>query len=182
MKHDSHNAISPDDTEILSARARALARPPDDAPAAAMLLEVLEFRLAQERYALETQYVREVCPLKDVTPLPRTPPFLLGVVNLRGRILPVVDLKKFFDLPEQGLTDLHRIILVEGHDVEFGLLADATVGVRSIPADTLQSSLPTFTGIRSEYLKGVTAERLVVLDVGRILTDPRIIVHETVEH
>ncbi len=181
MTHDSHNESSSDGAEILRARARALARPPDDAPAAT-LLDVLEFRLAQERYALETRYVREVCPLKDLTPLPCTPPFVLGIVNVRGRIVPVLDLKTLFDLPEQGLTDLHRIILVEGQELEFGLLADATVGVRSIPADTLQPSLPTLTGIRGEYLKGVTADRLVVLDVGRILADPKIIVHEEVEN
>ena len=181
MKHDSRNPSSPDDVEILRARARTLARPPEPAPAAT-LLDVLEFRLAQERYALEARYVREVYPLKDVTPLPCTPSFVIGIVNVRGRILPVLDLKKLFDLPEQGLTDLHRIILVEAHEVEFGLLADATVGVRSIPADTLQPSLPTLTGIRGEYLKGVTADRLVVLDVGRILADPKIIVHEEVEN
>lgn len=179
MTHDSQKENIPDDAEILRARARLLARPPEDAPAGA-LLDVLEFRLAQERYALETRYVREVCPLKDMTPLPRMPPFLLGVVNVRGRILPVLDLKKFFDLPEQGLTDLHRIILIEGGELEFGLLADATVGVRSIRIDSLQPSLPTLTGIRSEYLKGVTAERLVILDVSRILADPRILVHEDV--
>ena len=119
--------------------------------------------------------------LKDLTPLPCTPPFVLGIVNVRGRIVPVFDLKKFFDLPDQGLTDLHRIILIEGNEMELGLLADVTVGVRSIPADSLQPSLSTFTGIRSEYLKGVTAERLVVLDVARILADPKIIVHEEVE-
>lgn len=181
MTNDSDNAIVPDAAQILRARARALARPPDHAPAAATWLDVLEFRLAQERYGLEIRYVREVHPLKDLTPLPCTPPFVLGIVNVRGRILPVLDLKKFFDLPEQGLTDLHRIILVEGNDLELGLLADATVGVRSIPADTLQPSLPTLTGIRSEYLKGVTAERLVVLDAARMLADPKIIVHEEVE-
>ena len=145
------------------------------------MLEVLEFRLAQERYALEDRWVQEVCPLKELTPLPCTPPFVLGIVNVRGRILPVLDLKKFFDLPEQGLTDLHRIILVRGNDLELGLLADVIVGVRSIPADSLQPSLPTLTGIRGEYLKGVTAERLVVLDLARILADPKIIVHEEVE-
>jgi len=176
MKND------PDARHILRTRAKALARPSQHAPAAATVLEVLEFRLAQERYALETRYVREVCPLKDLTPLPCTPPFVLGVVNLRGRILPVFDLKKFFDLPEQGVTDLHRIILIEGNEMELGLLADAVVGVRSIPADSLQPSLPTLIGIRSEYLKGVTAERLVVLDAARILADPKIIVHEEVEN
>jgi purine-binding chemotaxis protein CheW len=170
----------PQPTHILRARAKALARPSEHAPAAAPPLDVLEFRLAQERYALETRYVREVYPLKDLTPLPCTPPFVLGIVNVRGRILPVIDLKKFFDLPEQGVTDLHRIILIEGNEMALGLLADAVEGMRPIAADTLQPSLPTLTGIRSEYLKGVTAERLVVLDVARILADPKIIVHEEV--
>jgi purine-binding chemotaxis protein CheW len=170
-----------DPTQILRARARALARVPERAPVAGAVLELLEFSLAQERYAVENRYVREVCPLKELTPLPCTPPFLLGVVNVRGRILPVLDLKKFFDLPEKGLTDLHRIILIRGDDLELGLLADAIVGVRSIPADSLQPSLPTLTGIREDYLKGITAGRLVVLDLARILADPKIVVHEEVE-
>ncbi|HEX4120753.1 MAG TPA: chemotaxis protein CheW [Verrucomicrobiae bacterium] len=144
-------------------------------------LELLEFRLAQERYALEARFVREVSTFKDLTPLPCCPPFVLGIVNVRGRILPVLDLKKFFDLPEKGLTDLHRIILVGDNDLELGLLADMIVGVRSIPAAGLQDSLPTLTGVRGDYLKGVTAERLVVLDLAHILADPRIIVHEEVE-
>jgi len=142
---------------------------------------VLEFRLAQEHYALEDRWVQEVCPLKELTPLPCTPPFVLGIVNVRGRLLPVLDVKKFFDLPEQGLTDLHRLILVRGDDLELGLLADVIVGVRSLPVDCLQPALPTLTGIRSDYLKGVTADRLVVLDLARILADPKIIVHEEVE-
>jgi purine-binding chemotaxis protein CheW len=167
---------------ILHARAQALARRPELAPAADTLLDVLEFRLAEERYAVETQHVREVVPLKDLTPLPCTPPFVLGIVNVRGHILPVLDLKKFFELPEQGVTDLHCIILVRGRDLEFGLLADLVVGVRSIPLESLQPSLPTLTGIRSEYLKGVTAERLVVLDLARLMADPKIIVQDEVEN
>jgi len=166
---------------ILRARAKALAIPTQSMPAGAML-ELLEFRLASERYALETRHVRDVHPLRELTPLPCTPPFVLGIVNVRGRILPVLDLKKFFDLPERGLTDLHRIILVQGNDLEFGLLADVIVGVRSVAADSLQPSLPTLTGIRAEYLKGIGEDRLVVLDVERILADPKIIVHQEVEN
>jgi len=79
------------------------------------------------------------------------------------------------------LTDLHRIILVRGNDLEVGLLADVIVGVRSVEAESLQPSLPTLTGIRADFLKGVSAERLVVLDLDRILLDPKIIVHEEVE-
>lgn len=175
-------AASTDAARILRARAQMLARPPDQLPEVTKRLELLAFRLGQERYGVETRHVHEVHSLKDLTPLPCTPRFVLGIVNVRGRILPVFDLKKFFELPEQGLTDLHRIILVQGNDLELGLLADDTAGVRSIPAETLQPPLPTLTGIRSEFLKGVTAEHLIVLDVPRILADPRIIVHEEVEH
>jgi purine-binding chemotaxis protein CheW len=165
---------------ILRARALALARAPR-AAAMGTTLELLEFRLASERYALESRHVQEVHPLRELTPLPGTPPFILGIVNVRGRILPVVDLKKFFELPERGLTDLHRIILVRGHGLELGLLADVIVGVRSVLADSLQPSLPTLTGIRADYLKGVGEGRLVVLDLDRLLADPRIIVHEDVD-
>lgn len=171
-----------DATQILRDRAKALAQRPEDEAEAVRRLDVLEFRLAEERYAVEIRHVNEVYPLKDLTPLPGTPAFVLGVVNVRGRILPVVDLRKFFELPEEGLTDLHRIILVEGNGLELGLLADAAVGVRSIPADSLQPSLPTLTGIRSDYLKGITAERLVVLDVARMLADSNIIVHDEAEN
>src|SRR5713226_10401213 len=165
MKHDTRHTTAPDAAQILCARARALARPPARTPVAETWLEVLEFRLAQERYAIETRYVREVYPLRELTPLPCTPPFVLGIVNIRGRILPVLDLKKFFELPEQGLTDLHRIILVRGNDLELGLLADVIVGVRRVAADSLQPPLPTLIGIRADYLKGIGEERLVVLDL-----------------
>lgn len=91
----SPSAALSDSAQILRDRAHLLARPPEQAATADTQLEVLEFRLAQERYAVETRHVREVCPLKDLTPLPCTPPFVLGVVNVRGCILPVLDLKIF---------------------------------------------------------------------------------------
>ncbi len=172
---------TPEARQILHARAQALSRPPERAADAGASLEVLEFRLAQERYAVETRFVREVHPLRDLTPLPCTPPFVLGIVNVRGRILPVFDIKKFFGLPDKGLTDLHRIILVHGNDLEFGLLADAIASTQAIPVDALQVPPATLTGIRAEYLKGVTAERVMVLDLERILADPKIIVREEVE-
>ena len=167
--------------QILKARAKALARPPESRQHIEAALEVIEFGLAQERYAVPTAAVREVYPLKDLTPLPCTPPFVLGVINWRGQILPVIDVKKFFDLPQQGITDLHKVIIVHHEEMDLGILADVVLGVRAVPLNALQPSLPTLAGIREEYLKGVTAERLVVLDVTRILADPRIIVHEEVE-
>jgi purine-binding chemotaxis protein CheW len=175
------SAIETDAKQILRARARTLAQGTKSAPLSETSVEVLEFRLAQERYALESRYLQGVHPLKELTPLPCTPSFMVGIVNVRGRIVPVLDLKKFLDLPSKGLTDLHQIILVRGEDFEVGVLADVIVGVRSIPDDSLQPSLPTVTGVRGDYLKGVTGERVVVLDLARILADPRIIVHDEVE-
>ena len=174
-------SVAPDAGQVLRARARALARAPERDATTLGSLELLEFRLARESYALETRHVAEVVALNDLTPLPCTPPFVRGIVNVRGRVVPVLDIKQFFDLPDQGLTDLHRIILVHGNDLEFGVLADVIVGVRSIRVESLQPSLPTLTGIRAEYLKGVTAERLVVLDLERLLADPKIIVNDEVE-
>jgi purine-binding chemotaxis protein CheW len=168
---------------ILRERALALARPlTNGAVAQNNRLELLEFRLASERYAVESRFVQEVHPLRDLTPLPGTPPFVPGIVNVRGQILPVYDLKKLFDLPEPGLTDLHRVLHVRGHGMELGLLADIIVSVRVIAADSLQASLPTLTGIRADYLKGITDDRIVVLDLDRILSDPKIVVHDEVEN
>src|SRR5690349_20244737 len=113
---------------ILRDRARRLARAPDT-PSADATVDVLEFGLASERYALLAGKVHDVQPLRDLTPLPCTPPFLRGLVNIRGRLVPVIDLKKFFGLPERGITDLHRVLLLRQGEVEIGLLADTIEGV-----------------------------------------------------
>jgi purine-binding chemotaxis protein CheW len=141
----------------------------------------VEFLLAHETYGVESLYVREVHPLKAFTPLPCTPAFVLGIINVRGQILSVIDLKKFFDLPEKRLTDLDKVIVVHDDTMVFGVLADAILGVRTIPLDTIQPSLPTLTGIRAGYLRGVTNERLVILDAVKLLRDPTLVVLEEVE-
>ena len=162
--------------KILQARARLLAREPQEPRPTVGHLEVVEFLLAHEKYGIESSYVREVYPLRDLTPLPCTPPFVLGVTNVRGEILSIIDIRKFFDLPEKGLTDLNKVIIVRSGATGLGILADSLLGMRSVPLEELQPSLPTLTGIRADYLQGVTKERLVVLDARRILTDNRIIV------
>jgi purine-binding chemotaxis protein CheW len=167
---------------ILKARARALAlaREPLSAEAADGHIEVVEFVLAHERYAIGLPSVREVAPMENLTPLPCTPAFVLGIVNLRGEILSVIDIGKFFDLPEKGLTDRNKIIVLQNGAMVFGILADVIIGVRRIPLTGIQPSLPTLTGIREDYLQGVTAGRTVVLDASRLLADESIIVKEQV--
>jgi purine-binding chemotaxis protein CheW len=102
------------------------------------------------------------------------------LVNVRGQILSIIDIKKLFDLPEKGLTDLNKVIIVRADHMELGILADAILGVRCIAREELQPALPTQTGIREEYLKGITKDPLVVLDVERILSDEKILVNDGV--
>ncbi len=144
------------------------------------VVEVLEFTLAYERYAVETQYVNQVAMLEQLIPLPCTPDFVLGIVNLRGAILPVLDLKNFFELPVKGLTDLNKIIVLQSEKVLFGILADEIIGVRNILLRDVQSSLPTLTGIRKDYLRGVTPERVTLLDAEKLLASEYIVVQEQV--
>lgn len=164
---------------ILETRAKDLAKPPAR-PDDRERLEVLVFSLAGETYGVETCHVREVCQLKDLTAVPCTPPFVAGVINLRGRILAVVDLRRFFELPARGLTELNRIIVLAGNDNELGLLADSVDGVRSVLLADLQDGLPTLTGIRERFLKGVSGRMLAVLDGGRLLADAGLKVNEQV--
>jgi purine-binding chemotaxis protein CheW len=166
---------------ILKSRARALAELQLAETPEEESIEVLEFLLAGETYAVEASYIRETFPLIDFTPLFCTPPFVTGIINVRGRIVSIVDLRRFFDLPSVGLSNLNRVIIVRDENMEFGILADGISGMRSLPLHGLQPSLPTLTGIREELTRGVTGERLVLLDMGKILADRRLVVHEEVE-
>lgn len=167
--------------KILKARARILAQESTKPQAADESIEIVEFLLANEKYGIESFSVREVYPIRDLTPLPCTPSYVYGIINVRGHIVSVIDIKKFFDLPERGLADLNKVIVVQNDAMEFGILADAMIGVRSVPLKEIQQSLPTLTGIRAEYLKGVTKERLVIFDIAKFLSDKKIMVHEEIE-
>lgn len=166
---------------VLRSRAKRLAQELEKRGADTDCLEVLEFLLAQETYAIETRFIREVYPMTELTPLPCTPAFVFGLINVRGQILTVMDMKKFFDLPEKGITNLNKVVVVRKETLELGILADEIIGIRNIPVNELQPPLSTMTGIYADYLKGITGERLTVLDMERFLTDRRLIVNEEVE-
>jgi len=164
---------------ILRARARFLAQErKEDKELPQSPLEVVEFLLAAEHYGIELTNIREIHALSEFTPVPGTPAFVLGLTNVRGQILSLIDIKKLFDLPERGLTDLNKVIVVRTHQMELGILADAVLGVRTIAPSEFQTSLPTLTGIRAEYLKGITKDPLVILDVEKILSDGKIVVDD----
>ena len=166
--------------KVLAERARLLAREPD-CSGEGESIEVVEFKLGEESYAFESSFVSEVYPLRDLTPLPGTPVFMLGIVNVRGQILPVIDLRWLLDLRHGELKEDAKIIILDADGMRLGVVADTLVGVRSVRTDQIQASLPTLTGLRAELLKGVNGERLAIMDAVAIISDQRLVVNEEVE-
>lgn len=167
--------------EILRKRAELLASMTIQETRDSRKMDVVEFRLAHEKYALEVLFVTEIVPLKGLTSVPCTPAHVRGIINVRGRIFSVMDLRVFFDLPGDDNADSARVILLSSKDMELGILADSVEGFRSISLDQVQASLPTLTGIRQSYLRGVAGEDLVILDAGKLLADKSMVVNEKVE-
>jgi purine-binding chemotaxis protein CheW len=164
-------------SRILKERAAALAQVATEKEDEATV-QVLEFLLGPERYAVDAFSVREVNVLKEITPVPRTPDFILGVIGVRGRICSVVDLGRIFGLPPSEPGPGARAIVMASRTMEFAIRADEVVGMRQIATASLQTSLPTLTGARQKYLRGVTAERVAVLDAQRLLADEALVVRE----
>lgn len=139
-------------------------------------IEVVEFTLADEHYAIESIYIREVYPFKNFTPLPCTPYFVMGIINVRRRIISVINLRALFNLPAGESENNQKVIILEYQDKEFAIITNAIIGVRLIPLQEIQSGLPTLTGVRQDFLKGITAQQLVILDGEKLLTSEEMIV------
>jgi len=164
----------------LKIRAIAMAAEPEQKRESTAKTEIIKFILATESYGIESAFVREVYPLKDLTPLPGVPPYIFGIINVRGQILPVVDLKKFLNLPEKGLGDLNKVIILSNGQMEFGILADVVEGTQTLALEEIMAAPPGITRIGGKYLKGVTKEHIVILEAENLLNDEKIIVNEAV--
>lgn len=170
---DSGFAIPAEERDArLQTRTREWASPAAAEEQADAWLEVLCFSLSDETYAIEAEHVAEVLPLPQFTPLPNTPPFVLGIVNVRGHIISVLDLRVFFELPIAGLSDKNFLAILRGPDMEFGLLIDRVQGIVRLERDRLQSGVANLSGVRADYLLGVTPDQWTVLDGARLLGDP----------
>lgn len=159
---------------VLRSRAEDLAQPPALAEDETDTMEVVEFRLGTEAYAIESSCLREVQHLKDLTPIPGAPPAVLGLINLRGQVILVVHVKVIFDMPDQGGDVTGKVLIVRATNDEVGFFVEAVAGVRMLNRRDLLPPLSTLTGVHASYVQGMTRDRLVLLDAARILTDERI--------
>lgn len=137
------------------------------------LLQLVTFRLGNEEFSLDILRVQEIIRHMELTRVPRTPDFVDGVINLRGRVIPVLDLRKRFGLPSDEKTNETRIIVVDVDNKTVGLKVDAVSEVLRLPADTVEPAPAIVTGAESDYIKGVgklDGRLLILLDVEKILT------------
>ncbi len=166
---------------ILAERARALAKPIEDAPTPSEVVDLLVFSLAGERYGIAAASIVEVIPLGELVTMPGTPRVVLGIVNHRGRILPVLDLRRVFDLAGESVPEESRVVAVEAGRVTFGIFAEAVAGVVRIANHELASPPVVIpTGDRGAFIRGVTGEMVAVLDLEALIQDPRLVVNDQV--
>lgn len=145
----------------------------------------LTFFLGTEEYGLEILTVKEIIGMMPVTPVPRTPHFIRGVINLRGKVLPVVDLRAKFSMEPTEQTDQTCIIVVRPAGMEMGIIVDRVSEVVDIAADEVQDT-PTFgDGIKTDFIPGIgkVGDRvMLLLDIAKVLsTEDMIDIREVCE-
>jgi purine-binding chemotaxis protein CheW len=166
--------------QVLHERALEIARKRQTKDVKPAGLQVIEFNLGRERYSAEVGFISEVYQIKEITPVPCTPDFVLGVMNVRGQILSVLDLRELFGFPRAEITDDFRVIVLRNEEMEFGILVEAIVGESHIPFTRIQNAVTGLNGSNHEFIKGVTADRLVILDSEKLLSTPMLLVHDEI--
>ncbi|CAG0945159.1 Chemotaxis protein CheW [Anaerolineae bacterium] len=165
---------------ILEARAKALTKSTEAQTGQNQRVQLVVFQLANETYGIATDYVQEVQPMRDITPVPCTPGFVVGVINIRGSIYSVIDIRSFFGVEKKNITDATKVILVNATGLEIGILADDVKGATSILVNEIKPPLATQGTVKEEFIQGVTKDMLIILNLESLLRDERIIVHEEV--
>ena len=148
----------------------------------------LSFVLNDEEYGIEILKIKEIMGMTEVTAIPQTPPFIRGVINLRGKIIPIIDLRIKFDMEAKDYTDRTCIVVVEimydGEVTLMGVVVDSIQEVINIPEEKI-SEVPYINAkIKSEYIRGIaeTGETIkIVLDITKVLTEEEFVMIRDLE-
>lgn len=135
-------------------------------------MQLVSFRLAQEEYGVEIIKVQEIILLGEITRVPQTPAYIKGLINLRSTVIPIVDLRLRFELPQEEFGDETRIMVVNVAGKTIGIIVDAVSEVLRISKEQISPPPPTVAGLGREYLTGLVKlenRLLILLDIDRIL-------------
>ena len=138
------------------------------------LLQLVTFRIGEEEFGVDILRVQEIIRTMAITRVPKAPDFVEGVINLRGKVIPIIDLRKRFGLEVKEYVKHTRIIVIEISNMIVGFVVDAVSEVLRIPADTVEPPPPAVMGgIDSEYISGVGKledRLLILLDLDKLLS------------
>ena len=136
-------------------------------------LQLVSFRVEDEEFGLEILRVQEIIRIQQLTRVPASPDFIEGVINLRGRIIPVISLRRRFGLPQPPADKQTRIVVVEVNGAVLGFMVDAVSEVLRLPAGTVEPA-PRIGRVEREYVRGVGKlenRLLILLDIDRLMSE-----------
>lgn len=137
------------------------------------LLQLVTFSIGEEEFGVNILKVQEINRTMEITKVPRSPEFVEGVINLRGKVIPIIDLRRRFGLVSKPEDKDTRIIVIEINSVIVGFVVDAVSEVLRIPASTVEPPPPVVAGVESDYISGVGQLKdrlLIMLDLDRLLS------------
>lgn len=138
------------------------------------LLQLVTFTISHEEFGLDILRVQEIIRTMEITRVPRAPEFVEGVINLRGKVIPIIDLRRRFGMESKKHDSHTRIIVVEIHSMVVGFVVDSVSEVLRISSSTVEPPPAVVAGVESEYISGVgkLQDRLLILiDLDKLLTD-----------
>ncbi|GLI53049.1 MULTISPECIES: chemotaxis protein CheW [Thermodesulfovibrio] len=129
------------------------------------ILQLVTFTLGGEEYAVDILKVQEINRMKEITRVPNAPYYVEGVINLRGKVIPVISLRKKFGLPEEEETSKQRIMIMDIQGITIGLIVDSVSEVLRISTDIVEPPPPMTYSVSSEFIWGIAKleDRLIIL-------------------
>lgn len=169
------NDFTEEEQAILKKRARILSGKIEEEEKE--LSEFLICSISNEHYGFSTKYIQEVFLINNITKLPECPDWLSGIINLRGEIISVIDVRQFFDLQLSEEKSNFMTLILHKNDIKFGILIDAITDIVSVDENDIVKEFATFDDIRKNYLLGITNDRYSLLDAEKLLSDPKLIIN-----
>lgn len=148
--------------------------PPTDASAKDPVIQLVTFSLDQETYGINVMQVQEVLRVTEIAPVPGAPAYVLGIINLRGNVVTVIDTRARFNLPSEAVTGASRIVIIESDKQVVGILVDSVAEVVELHSSEIDQAPNVGNDEGSRYIQGLATrdnDLLIVVDLNKLLSD-----------
>ena len=138
------------------------------------VIQLVTFKLADETYGIDVMHVQEVLRISEIAPVPGAPAYVLGIINLRGNVVTVIDTRSRFGLPSAETDDSSRIVIIESEEMVVGILVDSVAEVVELNQSEIDSAPNVGNDESSRYIQGVAnreSDLLIVVDLNKLLTE-----------